>query len=108
MFRKMAKNATVYLSCRELSQVSQSDGAVLQVSQNDGVVLQVSQNGGEVLEFFHNGGITAIGFSKYSIAPGPLAVTAGYEWQRTELRIFSFKGTRGFFTRSSCGFFNFF
>ena len=64
MFRKMAKNATVYLSCRELSQVSQSDGAVLQVSQNDGVVLQVSQNGGEVLEFFHNGGITAIGFSK--------------------------------------------
>ena len=42
------------------------------------------------------------------IAPDPLAVTAGYEWQKAVLRIFSFKGTRGFFTRSSCGFFNLF
>ena len=31
-----------------------------------------------------------------SIAPGPLAVNAGYEWQKAVLRIFSFKGTRGF------------
>ena len=43
-----------------------------------------------------------------SIAPDPLAVTAGYEWQKAVLRIFSFKGTRGFFTRSSCGFSNLF
>ena len=30
-------------------------------------------------------------YGTLSIAPGPLAVIAEYDWQRIELRIFSFK-----------------